>query len=113
MHLVGFIIRIFYDARSSECRILQCLSSSTCRPSVTEGLRFCEKLGTDYPLTQSLLPKEQNCQLHRCGNLNTFVFIADVSENIDQYDYIMLRYYGRYFNTLQRTGDADLRFKHG
>ena len=45
MHLVGFIIRIYHDARSSECQIRQYLVSNTSH--TLPDLNFVREIPTD------------------------------------------------------------------
>ena len=81
VHLIGFIIRIYHDARSSECQIPQ-TSLNRRVGGHRATLDISEKRKTSLPCQQSprdsLVVKTtaQSYQLHYCGS-HSLIFYGD------------------------------------
>jgi hypothetical protein len=73
VHLVGFIIRIYHDARSSKCQKCKLVFGyrhlGTQYQRHLQSIRCTETSVTDCQLSARNTPEERRCQQHRGGSL--------------------------------------------
>jgi hypothetical protein len=91
VYLVGFIFRIYYDARSPESQILFLKFSVVNILSITIIFKFCGEIGTCFllfSLPQTWLIQRQNSQSFHAAPCNKFMLYICTKFHCPNYSYL-------------------------